>query len=53
MYKIIDKIIINEVVEEMVVKAPFVARKCEPGQFIIIRINEDGERVPPESLPAF
>ena len=46
MYKIIDKIIINEVVEEMVVKAPFVARKCEPGQFIIIRINEDGERVP-------
>lgn len=46
MYKIIDKIIINEVVEEMVVEAPFVARKCEPGQFIIIRINEDGERVP-------
>ena len=46
MYKIIDKIIINEVVDEMVVEATFVARKCEPGQFIIIRINEDGERVP-------
>lgn len=25
---------------------PFVARKCEPGQFIILRVDEDGERVP-------
>ena len=46
MYEIIDKKIVNEVVEQMIVKAPFVSKKCEPGQFIIIRVNEDGERVP-------
>ena len=30
----------------MVVLAPFVARHCEPGQFIILRVDEDGERIP-------
>ena len=30
----------------MEIHAPYVARKCEPGQFIIIRVDEDGERVP-------
>ena len=30
----------------MVVDAPHVARKAEPGQFIILRVNEDGERIP-------
>lgn len=30
----------------MVVHAPMVARKCEPGQFIILRVGEDGERIP-------
>ena len=30
----------------MEIHAPFVARKCEPGQFIILRVDEDGERVP-------
>lgn len=30
----------------MVVKAPFVAHKAEPGQFIILRVNENGERIP-------
>jgi ferredoxin--NADP+ reductase len=30
----------------MVIEAPFVARKCEPGQFVIIRVDEKGERVP-------
>ena len=32
--------------EEIVVKAPYVARHCEPGQFIILRVDEDGERIP-------
>lgn len=30
----------------MEVHAPMVARKCEPGQFIILRVGEDGERIP-------
>ena len=30
----------------MVVDAPHVARKCRPGQFIILRVDEDGERIP-------
>lgn len=46
MYKIIKKEILNNSVEKMVVHAPFVARKCLPGQFVIIRVNENGERVP-------
>lgn len=29
----------------MEVHAPMVARKCEPGQFIILRVGEDGERI--------
>ncbi len=46
MYKILHKEILNDVVELMVVHAPYVARKCKPGQFIILRIGEDGERIP-------
>lgn len=46
MYKILEKRTLNNAVEEMVVHAPFVARKCEPGQFIILRVDEDGERIP-------
>lgn len=46
MYKIIDKKKLNQLVEQMVIEAPYVARKCEPGQFIIIRVDEKGERVP-------
>ena len=46
MYKIVKKRSINSQVELMVVEAPFTARKCEPGQFIILRVNEDGERIP-------
>lgn len=46
MYKIVDKKILNESVELLVVHAPFVARKCEPGQFIILRVDEEGERIP-------
>lgn len=46
MYKIISKEILNQAVELMVIHAPYVARKCEAGQFIIIRVDEDGERIP-------
>jgi NAD(P)H-flavin reductase len=46
MYKIIAKKQLNPAVEEMVVHAPFVSRKCQPGQFIILRVDEAGERVP-------
>lgn len=46
MYKILKKEVLNDVVELMEVHAPYVAKKCEPGQFIILRVGEDGERIP-------
>ena len=46
MYKIVKKERLNDVVELMEVHAPMVARKCEPGQFIILRVGDDGERIP-------
>lgn len=46
MYQIIDKKKLNKTVELMKIKAPFVARKCEAGQFIILRVDKEGERVP-------
>ncbi len=46
MYKIIHKKILNPAVILMEVAAPAIARKAEPGQFIILRINENGERIP-------
>lgn len=46
MYKILKKEVLNDVVELMEIHAPYVARKCEPGQFIILRVGEDGERIP-------
>lgn len=46
MYKIVKKLKLNDVVKLMEVEAPYVARKCEPGQFVIVRIDEEGERIP-------
>ncbi|MED9812815.1 MAG: sulfide/dihydroorotate dehydrogenase-like FAD/NAD-binding protein [Longibaculum muris] len=46
MYKILRKEKLNDVVELMEIHAPNVSRKCEPGQFIILRVGEDGERIP-------
>lgn len=46
MYKIVSKETLNQAVELMVIHAPYVARKCEAGQFIIVRVDEDGERIP-------
>ena len=46
MYKILHKDRLNSTVTRMVIEAPFVAKKAEPGQFIILRVDKDGERVP-------
>lgn len=46
MFKILEKTALNPTVTKMVVEAPLVAKKAEPGQFIIFRATEDGERVP-------
>lgn len=46
MYRIVDKKILNEQITAMTVEAPFIAKKVQPGQFVIIRADEKGERVP-------
>ena len=46
MYKITRKKVLNPTVTLMDIEAPLVARKAEPGQFIILRVDEDGERIP-------
>ena len=46
MYKIIRKKILNPTVTLMEVDAPMIAAKAEPGQFIILRVDENGERIP-------
>lgn len=46
MYKIIRKEVLNPTVTLMEVEAPFVAKKAEPGQFIILRVDAEGERIP-------
>lgn len=46
MYKILKKERLNPTVSLMEIEAPYIARKAEPGQFIILRIDEKGERVP-------
>ena len=46
MYKIVKKEELNPTVTLMEIDAPFVARKAEPGNFIILRVDEDGERIP-------
>ena len=46
MYKIVKKRELNPTVTMMDIDAPFVARKAEPGQFIILRVDADGERIP-------
>ena len=46
MYKIVRKVSLNPTVTKMDIYAPFVAKKAKPGQFIILRVDEDGERIP-------
>ena len=46
MYKILEKKVLGPQITKMVIDAPAIARKAEPGQFIILRIDEQGERIP-------
>ena len=46
MYKIVKKELLNPTVCKMIISAPLVAKKAEPGQFIILRTNNDSERIP-------
>ena len=46
MYKIVEKKILNPTVIQLYIEAPLVANKAKPGQFIILRVDEDGERIP-------
>jgi ferredoxin--NADP+ reductase len=46
MYKILEKQVLSDVTKLMVVEAPQVARKAKPGQFVIVRVDEPGERIP-------
>ena len=46
MYTIVKKQPLNPTVTKMVIHAPLIARKAQPGQFIILRVDENGERIP-------
>ncbi len=46
MYKILKKLALNPTVTLMEIEAPAIAAKAEPGQFIILRTDADGERIP-------
>lgn len=46
MYKILKKESLNPTVTLMEIDAPLIAKKAEPGQFIILRVDEGGERIP-------
>ncbi len=46
MYKIVEKKVLNQFVTQMKIEAPMVANKAKAGQFIILRVDENGERIP-------
>ncbi len=46
MYRIAKKKILNPTVIEMSIEAPLVAKKAKPGQFIILRVDDESERIP-------
>ncbi len=46
MYQIVSRQELNSTVTRMEIEAPLVAAKAEPGQFIILRVDEEGERIP-------
>lgn len=46
MYRILKKEALNPTVTRMVVEAPLVARNAQPGQFVILRVDQQGERIP-------
>lgn len=46
MFKILEKKVLAQSIKQFLIDAPLVAKKAQPGQFIILRLKEDGERVP-------
>jgi ferredoxin--NADP+ reductase len=46
MYRILQKEVLSDVTKLMVVEAPQVARVARPGQFVIVRAHDHGERIP-------
>lgn len=46
MYEIVKKVYLNDSVIEIVVKAPLIAKRIKPGQFVILRVKKGGERIP-------
>ena len=46
MYRIVNKEALKPTVILDEIEAPMVAKKAQPGQFIILRVDENGERVP-------
>jgi ferredoxin/flavodoxin---NADP+ reductase len=45
-YKVLEKAVLSDVNKLMVIEAPEVARKAQAGQFVIVRVDEQGERIP-------
>lgn len=46
MFKILEKKVLSPVIKQMEIEAPRIAKKCQAGQFIILRLHEKGERIP-------
>lgn len=46
MYKIAKKRVLNPTIVEMDILSPKIARKAKPGEFIILRVDDEGERIP-------
>ncbi len=46
MYRIKKKITLNDTSDLMEIEAPLVAKNAQPGHFVILRVDEDGERIP-------
>ena len=46
MHKILHKKVLNDDITLMEVEAPLIAKKIQPGQFIVLRLHENGERIP-------
>lgn len=46
MYKILEAEMLADKIYRMVVEAPYVARSCQPGEFLIVKMDEEGERIP-------
>lgn len=46
MFEILEKAQLNDTIFKMVVRAERVAKSCLPGQFVIVRMDDDGERIP-------